>query len=54
MLPSVEDIVKEHVEASRKMRQEWKQHPEKARQFLIKAGILDKSGKRLAKRYRSR
>lgn len=48
----VDAIVREHIAASRELRKELKGKPEKAREFLIKAGILTKDGKRLAKRYR--
>lgn len=52
MAMSVEQIVREHSAATRKFLKEIKGKPEKARAFLIQAGILDKSGKRLARRYR--
>jgi hypothetical protein len=44
-------IIKEHRKAAKELRKEHRD-PEKARAFLIRAGILTKSGKRLAKRYR--
>jgi len=44
-------IIKEHREAARQLRRELRD-PKRAREFLIRAGILSKSGKRLAKRYR--
>ena len=53
MAPTVSEIVREHVIASQKLRKEIKGNPAKAKAFLIKAGILNKSGK-LAKRYRPR
>ena len=46
------EIVKQHVEASQKFRKSIKRSPEKARKFLISAGILNKKGTRLAKVYR--
>ena len=47
-----DEIVKQHVKASQKYRKSIKGSPEKARKFLISAGILDKNGKRLARIYR--
>ncbi len=49
---TVDEIVKQHVEASQKFRKSIKRSPEKARKFLISAGILNKKGTRLAKVYR--
>jgi hypothetical protein len=39
-------------EAFRRDREWFKNSPTRARQYLIRMGILDKSGKRLAKKYR--
>ena len=44
-------IVKEHRAAAAQQRKEHSD-PKKARAFLVRAGILSKSGKRLSKRYR--
>lgn len=44
-------IIKEHRAAAAQQRREHKD-PKKAREFLIRAGILTKSGKQLSKRYR--
>jgi hypothetical protein len=44
-------IVKEHRKATRSWRKRL-QDPQKAREFLIRAGILSKDGRRLAKQYR--
>ena len=50
-MPTVTEIVREHREAAKRLRKELKD-PKKAREFAIRAGILSKDGKRLAKRYR--
>lgn len=50
-MATVDEIVREHIEASRKLVARLKT-PKQARQFLIRAGILTKDGKKLAKRYR--
>jgi len=49
-------VVREYMEASRKLRKELKD-PEKAKAFLLEAGLAEKCGSapygiRLAKRYR--
>ena len=49
---TVSAIVKEHLKASRKVRQSFQASPENARQFLIRAGILNKKGTGLSARYR--
>ena len=49
---TVDEIVKQHVKASQKFRKSIKGSPEKARTFLIGAGILNKNGTRLARIYR--
>ncbi len=56
MTRSVEQVVKRYREASRAVRRE-NRDPAKARAFLLRAGIAEKStssptGVRLAKRYR--
>jgi len=56
MVQSVEQIVRDHLKASRKVMRE-NNTPEKARAFLIKAGILKKhpkspNGVGVAKRFR--
>ena len=50
-MSTVTAIIKEHRDAAKKQRKELRD-PRKARQFLIRAGIVTKSGKRLTKRYR--
>ena len=50
-MQTVSEIVKEHREGMKRLRKELKD-PAEARKFLIRAGILTKDGKRLAKRYR--
>ncbi len=37
---------------AKKREAEHRKDPEKARQLLIKIGVLDESGKRLARKYR--
>ena len=49
---TVNEIVKEHVKASDKLRKSLRRSPEKNRKFLIEAGILNKSGTRLARHCR--
>jgi len=49
---TTEQIVRQHVAASRRFRKSIRGDAAKARAFLIKAGILNKSGTKLAKRYR--
>jgi hypothetical protein len=56
MTQSVEQIVREHMRVARKVRSE-NRDPAKARAFLLRAGIAEKSksspgGIRLAKRFR--
>lgn len=50
-MATVDEIVQEHLRASEKLRKSLKS-PKDARRFLIRAGILSKDGKKLAKRYR--
>jgi hypothetical protein len=52
MSATVNNVVNEHVRASRRFRKAVKGDAARARAFLVRAGILDKSGTRLAKRYR--
>jgi hypothetical protein len=49
---TVNEIVKEHLKASRRFRKSIKGSPEKAQRFLIEAGVLNKKGTRLARIYR--
>jgi len=49
---NVSEMVKEHLKASRKLRKSFARSPAKARQFLIRAGILNKKGTGLSARYR--
>lgn len=56
MMPSVEQIVRDHMKASAKLRKEHRD-PKKAREFLIRAGIIEKhksspNGVRLVKELR--
>ncbi len=44
--------VKEQLKFSRQLRKSFKGKPRKARRWLIEMGILEKTGKRLAPRYR--
>jgi hypothetical protein len=50
-MATVKEICDEHRAASKRLMKKLNT-PEKARQFLIRAGILEKSGRRLAKKYR--
>jgi len=50
-MSTVRSIVREHRKAARALRKQM-QDPREARKFLIRAGILTRSGKQLAKRYR--
>lgn len=51
VMPTVKEIIKEH-RAAAKVQREILKDPVEARKFLIRAGILTKDGRRLAKRYR--
>ena len=51
-MATVTEIVKEQRAAMKRLRAKFRK-PGEARAFLIRAGILDKSGRRLAKQYRS-
>jgi hypothetical protein len=44
--------IQKHLECSKKLRASFKKNPAKAIEFLIKAGILDSTGKKLSQRYR--
>lgn len=46
------EMVKEHLEASKRLMKKVLASKRSARAFLVSAGILDKSGKGLAKPYR--
>ena len=50
-MSTVRSIVQEHRKAAKAQRKKL-QDPREARRFLIRAGILTKSGGQLAKRYR--
>ena len=50
-MPTVSEIVHEHRAAMATQRKRMRDR-KYARKFLIRVGILDKDGKRLAKRYR--
>jgi hypothetical protein len=52
MTATATQIIREHVDASRRFRASVRGDAAKARAFLIKAGILHKGGKKLTKRYR--
>ena len=52
MTASVAEVVREHIKTSKRFRRSINGDPAKARAFLIKAGILAKDGKKLAKRFR--
>jgi hypothetical protein len=52
MTVSSDRIIRQYLEALKRHREETRGKPAKARAFLIKAGILSKDGKKLAKRYR--
>lgn len=46
------ETVREHVKASKRFLKSIRGDAKKARAFLVRAGILNKSGKGLSKRYR--
>jgi len=52
MTATANQIVREHVDASKRFRASVRGDAAKARAFLIKAGILHKGGKKLTRRYR--
>lgn len=52
MNATTEEIVREHIAASKRFLRSIRGDPAKARAFLVKAGILTRDGKKLAKRYR--
>lgn len=49
---STEEVVREHLMASQRVMERVSQSREQAKAFLIRAGIVDKSGKGLAPPYR--
>lgn len=49
---TVDEIVAEHLKASRALRASFKGNPQKAREYLIRVGYLEKNGKKIAKPYR--
>jgi hypothetical protein len=49
---AISEDVNQQLRAFRKARKSFKGSPAKARSWLIRMGILDKSGTRLAKKYR--
>ena len=51
MTQTATEVVREHLAASKRFRLSLRGNAPKARAFLIKAGILTKNGKKLAKRY---
>ncbi len=46
------ETVNEHLKSSRELEKKLRGSKAFARRFLIRAGILDKSGKKLARRFR--
>jgi len=40
---TVEEMVKQYMADSEKLRQKWRDNPEEAKAFLIRAGVLVKS-----------
>ncbi len=52
MMTSVDKIVRDHLEASKRVMKKAMRSKATATAFLVKAGILTKDGKRLAKPYR--
>jgi hypothetical protein len=52
MTASATKVVREHVAASRRFRQSIRGNAAKSKAFLVKAGVLNKNGTKLAKRYR--
>lgn len=51
-MTTIADMVREHIKASREIRRSFKGSPQRAKQFLIRAGILNKKGTKLSSRYR--
>ena len=49
---NTDEMVKETLKALENVRKSLKGNPKKAREFLIRAGILNKKGTGLARRYR--
>jgi hypothetical protein len=52
MMVTVDQIVREHVKASRQFRKSIKGSPAKARAFLVRVGVLKRNGARPSKRGR--
>jgi hypothetical protein len=52
LLMTVNEIVKEHVKASNRLRKSVRGSPAKIRKLLIEAGVLNKNGTRLARHCR--
>ena len=46
------EMVAEHRKALRELRKTYEGSPQKARALLVRMGILEKDGRRLARRYR--
>lgn len=49
---TVAEDIRKQLEIARRDRRSFQNDPQKARKWLIRMGVLDKSGKRLARRYR--
>jgi hypothetical protein len=49
---TVTEDIRKQLAIARQDRRSFKNDPRKARKWLIRMGVLDKSGKRLARRYR--
>ena len=49
---TVRQQVKAQLQVSRQTRKSFKGKPKKAREWLVEMGILEKGGKKLARRYR--
>jgi len=49
---TVAEDIRKQLEIARQDRRSFQNDPRKARKWLIRMGVLDKSGKRLARRYR--
>lgn len=49
---NVDEIVEEHVKAPKELRKSLKGSPERVRTLLIRAGVLNKKGPKLAKQCR--
>ncbi len=49
---TVNEIVEEHVKASKELRRSLKGSPDRVRTLLIRAGVLNKKGTKLARQCR--